>query len=231
MGEDPEGDALLFALTRGGVGHAAVIRDPARRTPIAAPPLSESDDVSPLTQVAAPPIVGIRLDAADVTLTLRYLDPDGVLVVTDDVAPDALAAAIEGGEFAGMRLVLLVDEASGAGSGSLGAGWSGSGSGGPGSAGSGSAGSGSASSGAGWSGAGSGGPGSASAGSGSPGSGSLPADATVFAVPEPGDDDSADSFDALVGAFAAALDAGATPKEAFTAASQGAAWEPVAAEA
>ncbi len=219
VGEDPEGDALLFALTRGGVGHAAVIRDPARRTPIAAPPLSESDDVSPLTQVAAPPIVGIRLDAADVTLTLRYLDPDGVLVVTDDVAPDALAAAIEGGEFAGMRLVLLVDEASGAGSGAGGSGWSGAGW------------SGSGSSGAGWSGAGSGGPGSASAGSGSSGSGSLPADATVFAVPEPGDDDSADSFDALVGAFAAALDAGATPKEAFTAASQGAAWEPVAAEA
>ncbi len=179
VGEDAQGDALLLALTRGGVGHAAVTRDPVRRTPVVAPPAPEDDNVSPLAPVAAPPVVPwIHLEAADVTLALRYLDPAGVLVVTDDVAPDALAAAIEGGEFAGMRLVLLVDEASAA-------------------------------------------------------TATLPAEATILAVPEPGDDDGsgAGAFDALVGAFAAALDAGATPKEAFAAASMGAAWEPVAEEA
>lgn len=176
VGEDAEGDALLFALTRAGVGHAAVIRDPERRTPIAVPLALEADDVSPLADLVATRARpnGIPLDAADVTLSLRYLDPDGVLVVTDDVAPDAVAAAVEGGEFAGLRLVLLVN---GAGASDA----------------------------------------------------SLPADATVLAVPESSDDASGDdAFDALVGAFAAALDAGATPQEAFAAASAGAAWEPVA---
>jgi sugar/nucleoside kinase (ribokinase family) len=177
VGEDPEGDALLFALSKAGVGHVAVIRDPARRTPIAAPRAPEDDDVSPLARVrAAPSVPGLRLDAADVTLAMRYLDPAGVLVVTDDVTPDALAAAIEGGEYAGMRLVLLVDETR------------------------------------------------------TP-TAALPADATILAVPEAGDDDGAGAFEALVGSFAAALDAGATPKEAFAAASVGAAWEPVAEEA
>jgi sugar/nucleoside kinase (ribokinase family) len=177
VGEDLEGDALLFALSTAGVGHVAVIRDPARRTPIAAPPAVEDDDVSPLASVvAAPSAAGLPLDAADVTLALRYLDPEGVLVVTDDVAPDALAAAIEGGEYAGLRLVLLVDEARTS-------------------------------------------------------TAALPADATILAVPEPGDDEGAGAFEALVGAFAAALDGGATPKEAFAAASTGAAWESVADEA
>jgi hypothetical protein len=177
VGEDLEGDALLFALSKAGVGHVAVIRDPAGRTAIALPPPPEDDDVSPLARVVAPrPAPGLRLDAADVTLALRYLDPEGVLVVTDDVASDALAAAIEGGQFAGMRLVLLV----------------------------------------------------ASAG---PAIATLPADATILAVPEDSDDDGAGAFEALVGAFAAALDAGATPKAAFAAASVGAAWEPVADEA
>jgi sugar/nucleoside kinase (ribokinase family) len=174
VGEDLEGDALLFALTKAGVGHVAVIRDPARRTPIAAMPPLEDDDVSPLARLATVPAApGLRFDAADATLALRYLDPEGVLVVTDDVAPEVLAAAIEGGQFAGMRLVLLVDDAVAS-------------------------------------------------------TAALPADATILAVPEPDADDGAGAFEALVGAFAAALDAGATPKDAFAAASRGAAWEPVA---
>lgn len=176
VGDDPEGDALLFALSKASVGHAAVIRDPARHTPIASPPVPADDDVSPLASVAvAPTVPGLRLDGADVTLALRYLDPAGVLVVTDDLASDALAAAVEGGEFAGLRLVLLVDN-------------------------------------------------------GAVPTAALPADATILAVPERGEDDGTGAFELLVGAFAAALDAGATPKEAFAAASAGAAWEPVADE-
>ena len=34
VGEDAEGEALLLALARGGVGHVALLRDPARRTPV-----------------------------------------------------------------------------------------------------------------------------------------------------------------------------------------------------
>ena len=177
VGEDAAGDALLLALSRGGVGHAAVIRDPVRGTPVAIPPAPLDDDVSPLADPVAPtPVAGIQLDAADVTLTLEYLGANGVLVVTDDVATGALAAAVEGGVFAGMRLVLLVDGTFAAG-------------------------------------------------------GALPADATILAVPDARDDDGAGAFETLVGAFAAALDAGASPKEAFASASGGAAWEPVADEA
>jgi hypothetical protein len=150
VGEDAEGDALLFALRQGGVGHVAVIRDPARRTPIAVP-ASEDDDVSPLADGGgADRVQGLGLDGADVTLALRYLDPVGVLVVTDDVAPDALTAAVEGGMYADLRLVLLVD--------------------------------------------------------GAAATASLPASATILAAPDAGDDE-AGAFEALVGAFAAALDA------------------------
>ena len=31
VGDDPDGDALMIALARAGVGHVAVLRDPARR--------------------------------------------------------------------------------------------------------------------------------------------------------------------------------------------------------
>jgi hypothetical protein len=34
LGDDAAGDELLFALTRAGVGHAAMLRDPARATPV-----------------------------------------------------------------------------------------------------------------------------------------------------------------------------------------------------
>lgn len=34
LGDDPAGDATLFALTRAGVGHAAILRDAVRPTPI-----------------------------------------------------------------------------------------------------------------------------------------------------------------------------------------------------
>ena len=103
VGDDPEGDALLFELTRAGVGHAAVIRDPSRRTPLRA--LAVDDDDDAWRDAPAPPsqpAEGPRLDAADVTLALRYLDPAGVLVVTDEVEPDAVLAAVDGGVFAGM---------------------------------------------------------------------------------------------------------------------------------
>ena len=52
----------------------------------------------------------------------------------------------------------------------------------------------------------------------------LPEDATVLAAPD-GDADDAGAFEALVGAYAAALDAGAAPAAAFAAARDGTGWE------
>ena len=179
VGDDPEGDALLFGLTGAGVGHAAMLRDATFRTPVIAPAVDVDGDDDVWRDTAAAPAQiagGPRLDAADVTLALRYLDPAGVLVVTDDVAPDAVVAAVDGSVFAGMRLVLLVADAAAAPDG-------------------------------------------------------LPGDATILVAPEAAGVGETGAFEALVGAFAAALDAGAPAREAFAAAASGAAWEPVAGEA
>ncbi len=43
-GDDPAGDALLLALGRAGVGHVAMLRDPSRATPIAAPAAEDAED-------------------------------------------------------------------------------------------------------------------------------------------------------------------------------------------
>ena len=45
-GDDPAGDAMLLALARASVGHVALLRDPARPTPIVA---DVSDDESSVT--------------------------------------------------------------------------------------------------------------------------------------------------------------------------------------
>ncbi|HEY8437466.1 MAG TPA: hypothetical protein VIK65_02530 [Candidatus Limnocylindrales bacterium] len=55
----------------------------------------------------------------------------------------------------------------------------------------------------------------------------LPDDATVLEAP---DDDAESAFADAVGRYAAALDRGVEPREAFAAASTGAGWEPVRAD-
>ncbi len=170
-GDDRLGDALMIALGRAGVGHAAMLRDPAWPTRVVISPL-DGDGLAPEAPPASPapagPAAGPRLDPADVTLGLGYLTEFRVLVVVDDVPAEALPAAIDGAAFAGARLVLLVRP-----------GWS---------------------------------PPAAT-----------PADATILAVPDDGDDG---AFGALVGAYASALDAGADPAEAFRSATGSAGWEP-----
>ncbi len=98
-----------------------------------------------------------RLEAADVTLATRYLTDFTVLVVTDDVPPAVLPAALEAAAFAGAHLVLLVaPDAS------------------------------------------------------SPDD--LPVGSTVLAAPASDPDD---AFAGVVGGYAAALDGGMTPAQAF----------------
>lgn len=185
-GDDPAGDALLLALSRLHVGHAAVLRDPSRPTPLASPVAVPDDDeaMSPFRDETPDPGArsatgtgdGPRLDPADVSLAMRYLDPTGVLVVTDDVPLDALAAAVDESRFAGTRLVAIL------------------------------------------------GPGTRPAGSVPAG---LPPDATVLVAPDEADAEPG-AFEALVGAYAAALDRGVAPEAAFAAAA-GAGWEALAA--
>lgn len=95
VGDDPVGDRLLHGLVRAGVGHTAVLRDPVRSTPLLG--------IAGTHGAPAP-----QLEAADVALGLRYVTDVGVLVVTDDVEPGVLRAAVDGASFADASLVVLV---------------------------------------------------------------------------------------------------------------------------
>ena len=197
-GDDPAGDQLLLALTQAGVGHVAMLRDPARATPIIEAEAEgdvesavEGDvelDVEPgaglpdgpgraadaetgaatATGMPAPDRTPV-LEPADVSLGLGYLTAFGVLVVTDDVPEAVIPASIEAAAFTGAHLVLLVP-----------------------------------------------------AGGIAPGS--LPGASTVLAAPI-GNDGAA--FAALVAAYAASLDVGVAPADAFAAATGDSGWEPL----
>jgi ribokinase len=174
-GDDPAGDALLVALARAGVGHVALLRDPARPTPLVEPladtelagELDEGAGDRPAADVA---FAGPRLEALDVDLGLRYLTAFGVIVVTVDVLDTVLAVAADAAAFAGAHLVALVEE-------------------------------------------------------GSDPPADTPATATILSVPASDPDG---DFARLIGSYAAALDAGQAPGDAFAAA-LGSSWNaPVA---
>jgi sugar/nucleoside kinase (ribokinase family) len=93
VGDDPEGDRIVVELGRAGVGHAALMRDPAARTPL----VGQARDERRLP----------RLDAADVELGLRYQHACRVLVIGAELAPEALAAAQEAAEFHGAAVVMV----------------------------------------------------------------------------------------------------------------------------
>lgn len=114
-GDDQAGDALLIALSRAGVGHAALLRDPARPTRIVEAALGPEEpgplnDEFPDALVTSSFLDGPRLEALDVDLGLRYLAAFNVLVVTDDVLDEALAVAAGAAGYADAHLVVLVEE-------------------------------------------------------------------------------------------------------------------------
>ncbi|MFI5258107.1 MAG: PfkB family carbohydrate kinase [Candidatus Limnocylindrales bacterium] len=114
IGDDGAGDAVVVALGRLGVGHAALLRDPARPTPVLAAEAAD-DDAAELD--AAVPEARLlpesaesrpALEAADVELALRYLPQAGVIVLADPLPESAVAAGAEGADFAAARLIVLV---------------------------------------------------------------------------------------------------------------------------
>ena len=116
-GDDPPGDALLLGLSRANVGHVALLRDPARPTPILAPAADEplsvtSSDAETVATPGPTATTGPILEPADVALGLRYLPAYDVIVVTDDVTADVLPVAVEAAAFATAHLVVLVGEGS-----------------------------------------------------------------------------------------------------------------------
>jgi hypothetical protein len=127
VGDDEAGGAALLALAQAGVGHAAVLRDPARATPLSAagepePELSAIDADGPTTVAALvsdrPPeprsistddleALAPMLEPADVSLGLRYLTEFRVVVVTDGLQDSILPVAAEAAGYAAAHLVVL----------------------------------------------------------------------------------------------------------------------------
>lgn len=95
IGDDAEGDAAVVLLGQAGVGHAALLRDPAGRTPVTG-------------ETRHPPP---RLDAGDVELGLRYIADVSVLVLAEPLTPDAEAAAIDAAAYHSAPVVAIVPAA------------------------------------------------------------------------------------------------------------------------
>jgi hypothetical protein len=99
IGDDPEGDRVVVELGREGVGHAALLRDPAVRTP-------------PLASTGESAVVLPHLEAADVALGLRYLPECRVLVVAEDLAPAAREQALDSAGYHGAAVIIVASAGS-----------------------------------------------------------------------------------------------------------------------
>ncbi len=120
VGDDPAGDALLLALSDAGIGHVAVLRDPARATPVAAPPVVDiepmlpGDEFEPPETAAPAGAAGANgplpaIDAGDLDLALRYLPDHRVVVVAEPIGLDALQAVAADCSYVGAALIVVVE--------------------------------------------------------------------------------------------------------------------------
>ncbi len=117
VGNDATGDAVLRALTQGGVGHVATLRDPSRLTPILPsadePTDAGVDEADPRPDGSMPPdeASALVLERADVSLGLRYL-ADFRVVVAIHAGSDVLAEVVAAAGWADTQLIVLVEPGS-----------------------------------------------------------------------------------------------------------------------
>jgi hypothetical protein len=113
VGDDPAGDTLVLGLATAGVGHVALLRDPARATPAEPEPPADLDadaadaDADPPDRVAEASPPRPALDAADVELGLRYITSFDVLVVADADDRAVVDVAAEAAQYVGAHLVVV----------------------------------------------------------------------------------------------------------------------------
>jgi hypothetical protein len=98
IGDDPEGDHVVVELGRAGVGHAALLRDPAARTPVVGAHAGDR----PMPQ----------LDAADIELGLRYVSDCRVLIIAARLSPEARAAALEAAAYHSASVIMVAEPGS-----------------------------------------------------------------------------------------------------------------------
>jgi len=108
VGDDAAGEQVALELGRHGIGHAALLRDPAASTPHESSDDEEKEEAGP-DRGPVP-----HLDAADVALGLSYLADCQVLVVAEPLSPAALTAASEAAAYHGAALVVVGDDEAGA---------------------------------------------------------------------------------------------------------------------
>lgn len=102
VGDDPDGDLVAVELGRAGVGHAALLRDPAGTTPRSTEEEYTGGDTSDTHPLP-------RLDSGDVDLGLHYLAEIQVLVVAEPMAPDLLQVVADAATYHGAALVVVAD--------------------------------------------------------------------------------------------------------------------------
>jgi hypothetical protein len=117
VGDDPDGEALVLALAQGRVGHVALLRDPAHRTPV------QVDDAEAIDERLTEPGEFLApedgrpgggrtdrpaLDAGDVDLGLRYLTEFRVVVVADELDETAMQVAADAAGWNNGTLVAVV---------------------------------------------------------------------------------------------------------------------------
>lgn len=101
-GEDEEGDSVVLALSRGGVGHVALLREAGRSTPRAASAGDEAIDTG------RRPGDGAVLEAADIELALRYLTEFSVLILADPVEADVMRVASAAAGWGESRIIVVL---------------------------------------------------------------------------------------------------------------------------
>ncbi len=116
IGDDPPGDALLLALARDGIGHAAILRDAGMRTSVTAPRAAIDEDVQVGEEIdgagtpaaSGPSTAPAVLRPGDLELGLRYLTDFRVLVSADPLDAGASDVAANAAAFAGAQLVAVI---------------------------------------------------------------------------------------------------------------------------
>ena len=116
LGDDQPGDEVVLGLATAGVGHVALVRDPANATPIhGSERASESDDpkAEPADPQPSPP--GLALEPADVDLALKYLTDYRVICVVEPQPQGVTAVVVEAAAYVGAVLIAVTREGDGAG--------------------------------------------------------------------------------------------------------------------